>query len=193
MSGSGFSQHTGYNLLCQAEGTVDRPQSLTESTAAPRISPSRSLASAVFASSKRKASTSVRTGTRGARAMNSTPSARVRLATERSTRSSQRIEYGKLGMSLMWMPAQTTTPPGPTARKAEDAPRAARAQRRGHKFAGRGEDDGRVERLRGGAKRVAGPLGAEASREILRARVGRSGEGEYTAVVIARHLGHDVG
>jgi len=55
---------------------------------------------------------------RGASARNSSPSRRVRFATDRSVRSPQRSSYGKDGMSLMWMPAQTTTPPGATARSA---------------------------------------------------------------------------
>ena len=46
------------------------------------------------------------------------PSSRVRLATERSWRSRQSNSYGNDGMSLMWMPAQTTTPPGASARSA---------------------------------------------------------------------------
>ena len=54
-------------------------------------------------------------------------------------------------MSLMWMPAQTTTPP-----------RSHRAQRGGHELADGGEDDRRVERLGRGAERVAGPLAARA-------------------------------
>src|SRR5207244_3352539 len=33
------------------------------------------------------------------------------LATERSTRSSHRMRYGKEGMSLIWMPPDTTVPP----------------------------------------------------------------------------------
>ena len=57
---------------------------------APDLARSAAAASASFASSSGCASTSVRTGTRGASARNSSPSARVRLATERSTRSPQR-------------------------------------------------------------------------------------------------------
>ena len=60
------------------------------STSAPRTSPSRSLASASFACSSGTASTSVRTGTEGASARNSSPSALVRFATERTMRSPQR-------------------------------------------------------------------------------------------------------
>ena len=70
-------------------------------TAAPRTRPERSAANAAFASLSGKHSTSVRTGTLGANARNSSPSRRVRFATERTVRSPQRISYGKLGMSLM--------------------------------------------------------------------------------------------
>src|SRR6185437_1710032 len=59
------------------------------STAAPSISPARSRRSASFACASGKASVVVRTGTFGARSRNSSPSRRVRLATERRTRSSE--------------------------------------------------------------------------------------------------------
>src|SRR5262249_7261742 len=42
---------------------------------------------------------------------NSSASQRVRLATEQIFRSSHKIRYGKDGMSLIWMPPQTTIPP----------------------------------------------------------------------------------
>src|SRR6266545_3416325 len=80
--------------------------------------PPRSWPSASFACSSRKTSTSVRTGISGASARNSSPSRRVRFATETSRRSPQRSSYGKDGMSVMWIPAQTTVPPLPTARNA---------------------------------------------------------------------------
>ena len=54
----------------------------------------------------------------GASARNSSPSRRVRFATERSTRSPQSSSYGNDGMSLMWIPAQTTEPPFATAASA---------------------------------------------------------------------------
>jgi aminoglycoside phosphotransferase family enzyme/predicted kinase len=57
------------------------------STAAPVSWPARSRARASFAASRGKVSTRARTGTRGARARKASPSRRVRLATERSTRS----------------------------------------------------------------------------------------------------------
>ena len=41
-------------------------------------------------------------------------SSRVRLATERTIRSCHRSRYGNDGISLMWMPAHTTIPPGAT-------------------------------------------------------------------------------
>src|SRR5207247_914041 len=69
----------------------------------------RSIAS--FARSSGSVSISTRTGTWGAIDRNSSPSARVRFATERITRSPHSSSYGKRGMSLMWMPAQTTVPP----------------------------------------------------------------------------------
>jgi hypothetical protein len=58
-------------------------------TAAPSIRPARRWSSASFAWVNGKASIRVRTGTRGASARNSSPSARVRFATERSRRSPQ--------------------------------------------------------------------------------------------------------
>ena len=67
--------------------------------------------------------------TAGASARNSSPSWRVRLATERTTRSSQRMSYGNEGMSLMWISAQTTAPPLSTARSA--AGTSPRRRRRG--------------------------------------------------------------
>ena len=59
----------------------------------------------------------------------------------------------------MWIPAQTTTPPLPTA-----------AERGGNQLAGGGEDDRAVELLRRALQRAAGPLGAELAGEVLRAR-----------------------
>src|SRR5262249_42537609 len=70
-------------------------------TTAPRTSPRRSLSSAAFACSSANTSTCVCTGTRGASARKSSPSRRVRLATERSTRSPQSSSYSNDGMSLM--------------------------------------------------------------------------------------------
>src|SRR6266545_1189608 len=84
-------------------------------TSAPRTSPRRSLSSASFPCSSGNVSTCVRTGTCGASARNSSPSRRVRFATERTTRSPQSRSYGNDGMSDMWIPAQTTVPPFATA------------------------------------------------------------------------------
>ena len=81
--------------------------------------PQRSFASASFASLEReRLDRRLHRAPRGASASNSSPSSRVRFATERSTRSPQRISYGNEGMSDMWIPAQTTVPPFATARSA---------------------------------------------------------------------------
>jgi formyltetrahydrofolate synthetase len=74
---------------------------LIEITAAPLILPARRRSSAAFVSARPNGSTCVCTGTRGAICRNSTPSARVRFATDRTLRSPQRSSYGKEGMSLM--------------------------------------------------------------------------------------------
>jgi hypothetical protein len=50
--------------------------------------------------------------------MNSSPSRRVRFATERTARSPQSKSYENEEMSLMWIPGQTTTPPFATAASA---------------------------------------------------------------------------
>ena len=62
-------------------------------------------------------------------------------------------------MSLMWIPAHTTTPPGHDVR-----------QRFGNEAADRREDDRRVERLRRRLGGRARPRRAEAARELLRGR-----------------------
>src|ERR671936_1217509 len=100
------------------EDDLGRHRPATWSTAVPRSCPLRKRSSASFASSRANVSTSARTGTSGASARNSAPSRRVRFATERKVRSPQRSSYGKEGMSVMWMPAQTTLPPFATARSA---------------------------------------------------------------------------
>ena len=81
------------------------------STAAPSSWPCRSCSSASFAWSSRNGVTWIRSGKRAASARNSSPSRRVRLATERITRSSHNAAYGNVGMSLIWIPPHTTTPP----------------------------------------------------------------------------------
>ena len=80
--------------------------------------PPRRSSSASFARSSGYSVTRVRTGTVGASARNSSPSRRVRFATLRTDRSPHRSSYGNDGMSLMWMPAQTTVPPFAVARSA---------------------------------------------------------------------------
>jgi len=60
---------------------------------------------------QRKGTMAVRTGTCGASARNSSPSRRVRLATEFHAALAHRIFVRKPGISLMWMPAQITAPP----------------------------------------------------------------------------------
>ena len=73
-----------------ASSDGSRSRSHGTSTSAPRIVPARTRASASFACSSGTASTSVRTWAVGATARNSSPSARVRFATERTTRSPHR-------------------------------------------------------------------------------------------------------
>src|SRR5207245_2169673 len=105
------------------------PPGAGTSTADPRTSPLRSRSRAWLASASGWTSTSVRTGTRGAMERNSSPSWRVRFATDRRWRSPQRIEYGKLGMSLVWMPAQPRRVPRQPQSPVPDQARA--EQRRG--------------------------------------------------------------
>ena len=107
------------------------------STAAPRTAPLRNRSSARSASESGNTSTVVVTGWSANARNSSWPSCRVRFATERSTRSPQRSSYGKDGIALMWMPAQTTVPP------LRD-----RRQRLGDELACGGEDDRGVELLR---------------------------------------------
>jgi DNA mismatch repair protein MutS len=87
-------------------------------TAAPRILPARNACNASFACSSGKGVGCVCTVNGRMRSKNAAPSSRVRFATERTTRSPHRIAYGNDGMSLMWMPPHTTTPPLSTARSA---------------------------------------------------------------------------
>ena len=72
------------------------------------IRPARRRSSASFASASGKTSTSVRTGTRGASARNSSAVRPRQVGDRAHLRSPQSSSYGKDGMSLMWMPAQTT-------------------------------------------------------------------------------------
>ena len=82
----------------------------------------------------------------------------------------------------MWMPAQTTTPPRPTARSAA-----------GHELADGGEDDRRVELLGRGPQRVARPLAAELEREGLRGGVVGAREGEDAPALVAARPGRRCG
>src|SRR5919204_698053 len=77
------------------EDDLDAHRRATSSTAVPASAPLRNAASASFASSSANLSTFTRTGTCGAIARNSSPSRRVRLATDRKVRSPQRSSYGK--------------------------------------------------------------------------------------------------
>jgi uncharacterized coiled-coil protein SlyX len=70
--------------------TIETRHLAIVSTAVPPSLPARNRSSAVLASSKGNVCVSVRTGTRGAISKNSSPSRRVRFATEVMTRSSQR-------------------------------------------------------------------------------------------------------
>ena len=123
----------------------------------------------------------VRTGTRGASARNSRASRRVRFATERTTRSSHRILYGKAGTSDMWMPPHTTVPPLSTARSAAGT------------------------RSPTGAKRIAASSGSggsssdppahsapHARAKRGRLAVARAREGEHAPALEARDLRDDV-
>ena len=153
----------------------------TTSTAAPRTRPSRRRASALFASSSANVSTSVRTGTRGASARNSSPSRRVRFATERSdTLSPEQLVRERRDVRHVDAGAD------------DDAALRDRAQRRRDELAGGGEDDRRVELLGRRAERVAGPLGAELERELPCRLVPRSREREHPAPLVPGDLDHDV-
>src|SRR5690242_7479902 len=84
------------------------------STAAPVTRPCFRSSRARFASARSYRCVCVLTGTVGASARNFRASSRVRLATDLTTRSSHSSRYGNDGMSLMWIPAHTTMPPGTT-------------------------------------------------------------------------------
>ena len=113
--------------------------------------------------------------------MKSSASCLVRLATDLTTRSSQSSSYGNEGMSLMWIPAHTTT-----------AAFRARPQRRGDERADRREQDRGVELLRRRPGRVACPLDAELERERLRRLVLRAREREHAPALVPRDLRDDV-
>jgi hypothetical protein len=85
-------------------------------------------------------------------------------------------------MSLMWMPAQTTTPPRASAR----------SERGGHERAHRSEDDRRVQLLRSRLVRWACPLAAELERERSRLVVARPDEAEHAPSLVPSDLHDDV-
>ena len=106
----------------------------------------------------------------------------MRLATERIDRSRHRSAYGNDGMSLMWMPAQTTTPPGASA-----------AQRRRHERADGREDDRGVELLRRrGADRSPAHSQPSERANACAAVVAGAGEGEHAPPLVERDLADDV-
>ena len=106
------------------------------STSAPRTSPARSFASASFASSSGNVSTSVRTGISAASARNSSPSRRVRFATERSDAlAPQQLVRERRDVRHV------------DPRADDGAALRDRRERRRDELAGRGEDDRRVELL----------------------------------------------
>ena len=110
------------------------------------------------------------------------PSRRVRLATERSTRSPQRSSVGQ---------RRDRTHVNPAAH--DDAAGLDGGERQRDEVADRREDQCGVEglgRRRGG---VAGPRGSQRAREALRRRVARPGEREDAPALVARHLRHQVG
>ena len=82
----------------------------------------------------------------------------------------------------MWMPAQTTVPPGATARSAAGT---SRADRR--------EDDRRVERFRRRIERAAAPGRPELEREALGRGIAGPREREHAPALTDRDLGDDVG
>src|SRR5688572_26295789 len=104
-------------------------------TAAPCTSPLRKRVKASFAADRGKVCTCVRTGTLGASAKNSSPSRRVRFATEQRLRSSQRISYGNDGMSLV------------NSATHDDASFANSLERLRHQCADRRKNDGSIQRF----------------------------------------------
>src|SRR5919197_121495 len=103
-----------------ASGSPSAPPSPpTRSTADPRIRPAARRASTAGASSNGNTSVSGRIGMAAASSRNSVASRRVKLATERSTRSRQRSSYGNSGMRSRWIALIATVPPGATARRAD--------------------------------------------------------------------------
>ena len=85
-------------------------------------------------------------------------------------------------MSLMWIPAHTTLPPGARFLSAAGDERS-----RG------GEDDRRVELLGRRVVAAARPGGAERARELLRALVAGPGEGVHLSPLVHGDLADHVG
>ena len=71
-------------------------------------------------------------------------------------------------------------------------PLGADPERRRHQGSDRGEDDRAIELLRRRLRRGAGPLGAEAPRELLALVVALAGEGEDPPALVGRDLAEDV-
>ena len=125
---------------------------------------------------------SVRTGTRGASARNSSPSRRVRFATEQIVRSCQRSSIGERRNVAHVNPA------------ADDRAAALEhAQRCRDERTDRREDDRGIELFRRHFVRASCPDGAEPAREFLRRRVAWSGKRKKFPALMPRHLRNDVG
>jgi hypothetical protein len=84
-------------------------------------------------------------------------------------------------MSLMWMPAQTTVPPGTH-----------RAQRLGHQRPHRREDDARVERLRRRSSEPPAQAAPSSRAKRLRRVVAGPREGKDLSAPATRDLRDDV-
>src|SRR5712692_5286170 len=91
------------------------------------------------------------------------------------------MSYGKVGMSLIWIPAHTTVPPFATARSATGT-RAPAGAKMIAAFSGSG----------GQGVRRPGPFGAERAGELLRRLIARACEGEDAPPLGSRHLRHEM-
>ena len=100
----------------------------------------------------------------------------------RSTVLPRELNTGNDGMSLMWMPPQTTVPPLATACRARgtNSPTGAKMIA-ASSFTG------------GDSVRTAGPSGAETQSESLGCIIARPAEGVDFALLIFCHLGNDMG
>ena len=122
---------------------------------------------------------SVRTGTCGASSRNSSPSRRVRFATERDCPLLPYVAIRKRGDVAHVISTAYHRPAG-----------CKHAQSGRHKLSYWREDNGGIKFLRRCLIRAAGPDGAEPPREILCCRIARTRERENLASLITRHL-HD--